>query len=70
VGIRASSERLPYGPEPAQKRAGIRACRLCGAELDVDGNHVPNVIVSVEDGDRVLVVDGTAIHRCCINTTP
>jgi len=52
-----------------QKRAGRWVCRLCGAELDVAGDHVPNVIVSVEEGERVLVVDGTAIHRCCIDDT-
>jgi hypothetical protein len=40
------------------------------AELDVDPDHVPNVTVSVQEGDPVLVVDGSAIHRCCIDTTP
>jgi hypothetical protein len=45
-------------------------CRLCGAELPVAADHVPNVIVSVEEGERVLIVDGTAIHRCCTDDTP
>jgi hypothetical protein len=43
---------------------------LCGVELPVDADHVPNVTVSVESGDRVLIVDGNAIHRCCIDDAP
>jgi hypothetical protein len=26
--------------------------------------------VSVEAGERVIVVDGTAIHRCCVDDAP
>jgi hypothetical protein len=66
---RGGDPRVPWRSsvlsEAVQKRAKRWVCRLCGAELDVDADHVPNVIVSVEDGERVLVVDGTAIHRCC-----
>ena len=42
-------------------------CRLCGEELNVAADHVPNVTVSVDGGDRVLVVDGDAIHRCSLS---
>jgi hypothetical protein len=50
-----------------RKLGGKWVCRLCGAELNVAGDHVPNVTVTVESGERVLVVDGTTIHRCCID---
>ena len=53
-----------------RKLGGRWVCRLCGAELPVAADHVPNVIVSVEDGDRVLIVDGSAIHRCCNEDAP
>jgi hypothetical protein len=55
---------------PMQKRGGKWVCRLCGTELDVEADHVPNVIVSVEEGERVLIVDGIAIHTCCVDGTP
>jgi hypothetical protein len=56
-----------YVLSPLVRKFGGRwVCRLCGALLNVHPDHVPNVIVWAEGGERALVVDGVEIHRCSL----